>query len=147
MKIAKSLNSDVAPASIAGGVLIGCLMGLMPLGPQTVILLVLLLVLRVNFSVGMVIFGLTKLIHLAVLHFVGAPLGAALLRPGSPARPLFAWMMNVRVLGLVPFENNATAGGFVLGLLLGLGLFYPVVRGVRSYRVHLRERVAASKTY
>ncbi|MAG57796.1 MAG: hypothetical protein CMJ83_16035 [Planctomycetes bacterium] len=145
--VLKSLNGDATPASCAAAVLFGCLVGLVPFGMHTVLFLCLLVVFRVPIGLGLIVGAGMTLLRLALLQWIGAPLGQALLAEGTATRAIIAALMDVPVVGLVPFEMHAVTGGLVMAVGLGVLLWYPTLRAVRGYRSGLRGKLTGSKTY
>ena len=146
LKIVKVLNGDAHPAQVAGGALLGCMLGFTPLlGAHTAALLAALLVFRVNIGTGLLFWGLTKPVALLVLPGLGVPLGQTLLAPESNARAFFAWAQTTPFLGLVEWEKHVVSGGLALGLAAGVLLFVPIVAGIKGYRSLVRERLRQAK--
>ena len=143
----RALNSDASPAACGAGVFIGCLLGLAPFGPQTVLVLLLLLIFRIPVAVALASSAVLKIADVLVIHFLAAPLGAALLSEGSFSRSIVTTLLDLPVIGLVPLERHAVLGGLVVGALLGLALWYPVARAIVAYRRALQEKILENRWY
>jgi len=146
-KLWRALNGDVSPFACGAAVFIGCLIGLTPLGAQTVMLLLLLLIFTVPVSLALLTSAALKLVDLAFAKTISASLGESLLAAGSASRSLVVSLLDIPVVGLVPLERHTVLGGFILGLILGALLWWPVMFGIRSYRRALQERVTQHKWY
>src|SRR3990172_4848475 len=77
----KGLNSDAAPWSCGLAVLLGCVIGLLPLGFHTVLFAGLLLMFRVPVAIGGATAIAAKVVHLALLQWIPLPIR----RPLPPA--------------------------------------------------------------
>lgn len=142
-----NLNGDATPPACGAAVLIGCLLGLTPLGVQTVLLACLLLVFRVPVSLALVTCAGFKALDLLAVHQLAEGLGAWMLEEGAVTREAVVALAQLPVVGLVPFGTHQVTGGVALGLLVGLALAPAVAVGVNAYRRSLKERVTASTMY
>ena len=142
-----ALNGDVSPFSCGAAVFIGCLLGLTPGGIQTVLLLLLLLIFTVPVSVALVTSAILKLLDLVVLKSLTESLGEMMLREGTVTRGLVVTLLDIPVVGLVPLERHGVLGGISVGVILGLLLWIPVMRGISSYRRALRATLTGHRLY
>lgn len=146
LKMIKFLNSDAHPAQIAGGALIGCMLGFTPMvGPHTALLLTFLLIFRVNVGTALFFWGITKPLAFALLPDLGISIGQAMLADGSNTR---AWLVKASltpVIGLVEWKKHAVVGGMVTGAGLGLLLFFPIIAVISGYRAAVKEKIRNSK--
>ena len=121
--LAKALTAESSPEQVALGCSIGIMLGLVPKGNLTaVILLALLFLLRVNILAGLVstaIFTCVGLLCTSGLDWFGEHI----LTIGA-LQPIYAWLYEAPVIPWTDFNNTVTAGGFVIGLFL----VFPVYR-------------------
>ena len=149
LKIIKLLNSDANPAQVAGGALIGCMLGMAPLIGTNMahvgLLFAFLLVFRVNIGTGLLFWGATKPLMFLIQPTIGIPLGAKLVLEGSTTRSWVQTLLETPGLALVEWETHAVTGGLVCGAILGLLLFIPIVSFINAYRTMVKERIRKSK--
>lgn len=143
-KLLKALSSEASPNQLAGGFILGMIIGLTPVTSiHNLLILVLVIVLKVN--IGMVI--------LAFLVFSGV---------AYMADPLFhnfgIWMLeyesmqntwtnmyNNELLAITKFYNTVVLGSFISALVLCIPMFPLTKVGVVQYRKHIHEKVMKTK--
>ena len=139
-KLLKALASEATPAQIAGGVILGMIIGLTPLSsPHNLIILVLLLIFKVN--LGMAFLSFTIFSGIA---YLADPLfhsfGTYLLELESMQETWTAMYEN-EWWALTNFYNTVVIGSFVSAIIFAIPLFPIVTYGVVQYREHIHEKV------
>ncbi|XWN36949.1 MAG: TIGR03546 family protein [Balneola sp.] len=143
-KLLKALSSEASPNQLAGGFVLGMIIGLTPVTSiHNLLILVLVIVLKVN--IGMVI--------LAFLVFSGV---------AYLADPLFhdfgIWMLeyesmqntwtnmyNNELWAITKFYNTVVLGSLISALILCIPMFPLAKIGVKKYRMHIHEKVMNTK--
>ncbi len=139
-KLLKALASEASPNQIAGGIILGMIIGLTPLSSlHNLFIVVLILVLKVN--IGMALLSFTIFSGIA---YLADPLfhsfGVWLLELESMQE---AWtaMYNNEWIALTEFYNTVVIGSFVTAVLLCIPVF-PLARfGVIQYREHIHQKM------
>lgn len=139
-KMLKALASEASPAQIAGGIILGMVIGLTPVfSLHNLFILVLILVLKVNF--GMAILSFTIFSGVA---YLADPLfhsfGIWLLEFES-MQQTWANMYNNEWWALTKFYNTVVIGSFVSAVILCVPMFPLTIFGVKMYRKHINEKV------
>ena len=132
-RILRILNSELTPTQIAIGVVFGMFAGLVPLGPNTVVLLTLALLVRCSFS--------ATLLSLAVFKLIAWPLaplsefvGRAVLTNLTALDPVWRTIVHAPVLAWMELPRYVVFGGYVIGVIIAIPIFLLVYRSVQSYR-------------
>lgn len=143
-KLLKALSSEASPNQLAGGFILGMIIGMTPVASvHNLLIIVLVIVLKVN--IGMVI--------LAFLVFSGV---------AYLADPLFhnfgiwilelegmqdTWtsMYNNEFWAITNFYNTVVIGSLVTAILLCIPMFPLTKIGVEQYRKHIHEKVMKTK--
>lgn len=139
-KLLKALASEASPGQIAGGVILGMIIGLTPLSSlHNLFIVVLILVLKVN--IGMALLSFTIFSGIA---YLADPLfhsfGVWLLELESMQETWTA-MYNNEWIALTEFYNTVVIGSFVTAILLCIPAF-PLARfGVIQYREHIHQKI------
>lgn len=139
-KLLKALASEASPPQIAGGVILGMIIGLTPLSsPHNLIILVLILIFKVNF--GMAILSFTIFSGIA---YLADPLfhsfGTYLLELES-MQETWVSMYNNEWWAFTNFYNTVVMGSFVAAVLLSGPMFPLVIYGVVQYREHIHAKI------
>lgn len=143
-KLLKALASEASPNQLAGGFILGMIIGLTPvMSIHNLIIIVLIIILKVN--IGMAV--------LAFLVFSGF---------AYLADPLFhsfgAWMLelegmqqtwtnlyNNELFAITRFYNTVVLGSLIVALLLCIPMFPLSKIGVEKYRKHIHEKLMKTK--
>ncbi|WP_421772919.1 TIGR03546 family protein [Gracilimonas sp.] len=139
-KLLKALASEASPAQIAGGIILGMIIGLTPLSSlHNLFIVVLILVLKVN--IGMALLSFTIFSGIA---YLADPLfhsfGVWLLELES-MQETWTVMYNNEWVSLTEFYNTVVIGSFVTAILLCIPAF-PLARfGVIQYRKHIHQKI------
>ncbi|MEK7474144.1 MAG: TIGR03546 family protein [Candidatus Coatesbacteria bacterium] len=128
------LNRDATPKAIAGGMALGFIIGMTPFTSlHNLIVLGLLIVLRVNFTSGMLAWGVFSGVGY-LLDPLSNKIGYWLLTlPGLKAT--WTGMYNTPVIPWTKFNNTLTLGSLVLSVLLALPVYFILKWAVVQYRV------------
>ncbi len=146
-KIYKTLSADASPEAIAFGFLFGFILGFIPLlSGLGLFLIASLLILRVQISSALIALAIGKSLALLGLSALYLPVGEILLEPQG-LHGFWTWFLNLPVVAWLDLDRHAITGGAVLGLLLGLVLFYPIRSLVIGYRRFLHDRVSSNKFF
>lgn len=141
----KILRSAASPGQIAGGFILGMIIGLTPLFSLHN-LLVLLLIIILNVNIGMAIFSFTLF---SLFSFLLDPLfhnfGFYILVEITSLRSLYIDMYNVPVLALSKFNNTVVMGSFVTSLILLIPMYFFMKRFVVIYREKLDPKIEQLK--
>ncbi len=132
-KIIKVLNSETAPWQISLAVCFAMLAGLTPLiSLHNIIVLLLVLTIRVNFStflVGLALFsGIAYLLD-PLFHQIGLSVLTL-----APLQPMWTAMYNSDFWRLAYFNNSVLCGSLVFALSLFIPLFFIARWGIIKYR-------------
>jgi uncharacterized protein (TIGR03546 family) len=136
------LQSEDSPWQVAGGVMLGCFFGFLPVNtPQSTLLFLLIMFFNVNNGAALVSAALFAAVA-ALLDPLAHRIGYALLVGNDALTPLWTALSNLPLVPFTRFNNTVVLGSTVLALVLGL----PVLFGSRwlllYYRAHWRERVS-----
>ncbi len=143
-KLLKALASEASPGQIAGGIILGMIIGLTPVSSlHNVFIVILILVLKVN--IGMAILSFTIFSGIA---YLADPLfhsfGVWLLEMES-MQQTWTNMYNNEWIALTNFYNTVVLGSFVTAILLCIPAFPLAKYGVVQYREHIHEKVQKLK--
>ncbi len=146
-KIYKALSADASPSAIAFAVLFGITLGFVPLLSGIGLLLIAsLLIFRVQVSSALLAMALGKAIAYAGAYKLFLPVGEKLLEPEA-FHGFWTWFLNLPVIAWLDLYYHAIIGGAVLGIALGLALFFPVRQLIVGYRRFVHDRVSKNKFF
>ncbi|MFN1835776.1 TIGR03546 family protein [Balneola sp. MJW-20] len=139
-KLLKALASEASPSQIAGGFILGMIIGLTPLSSfHNLIVLILILVLRVNMGMAILSFMVfSGIAYLADNQF--HQFGIWLLELESMQNTWSA-MYEVEWIAMSRFYNTVVLGSLVTSLILLTPMFFLIKLGVVQYREKIHERV------
>lgn len=145
LKIVKSimttLHSSVSPNQIAGGCVLGMLLGLLPAKTLlTVFLAVIVLILNVNIGSAMLVATLTALVAFFLDPLFHAT-GHFLLVKSAGLTPLWTKLYNMPLIPFTRFNNTVVLGSLAVGLLLSGPVFLFMRWFVVYYRAHYAQKV------
>ena len=132
-RLFRILNSELTPTQIAVGVLFGMFAGLVPLGPNTIVLLALALLVRCSFSATLLSLAVFKLIAWPLAP-VSEAVGRAVLTNLTAFDPLWRTVVHAPVLAWMELSRYVVFGGYVIGILIAIPILLLVYRLVQSYR-------------
>jgi len=144
-KLLKALSSGESPRQIAGGFILGMILGLTPFWSlHNLVVILLVIILSVNISMAIfswLIFSAFAYLLDPLFH----SLGYWLLVDVTALRGLWTAMYNIPVVPLTRFNNTVVLGSFVSSLVLLVPMFFVVKRGVVLYREKIHDRVQKLK--
>ena len=144
-KLIKILRSAASPNQIAGGFILGMVMGLTPLfSLHNLLIFIIVVILNVNFT--MVIFSIAICSGFAYLFDpLFHDLGYYLLVDVKSLHGLWTSMYNIPIVALSKFNNTVVMGSFVSSIVLMLPGFFLVKYGVIGYREKIDARIQKLK--
>ncbi len=143
-KLFKALNADASPEEIAGGIVLGAIIGLTPLiALHNLLIFILIIILKVNISAAVfssLLFGIIGYGVDPVAHIIGERL---LLTEGL--NNLWTTLYNIPVIPLTKFNNTVVLGSIIISLVIMLPLFVFSKKFVVIYREKLQQKVQKFK--
>ena len=143
-KLLKALNADAAPSEVAGGVVLGAVIGITPtFSLHNLIILVLLIIVKVNISAAIfsaIVFGIAGYAVDGVSHSIGRYL---LFSP--PLERLWVFLYNTPLLALARLHNTVVLGSLLVSFIIMLPLFALSKKFVLYYRSNLKQKVDKMK--
>ncbi|MEQ9264436.1 MAG: TIGR03546 family protein [Balneolaceae bacterium] len=139
-KLLKALSSEASPSQIAGGVILGMIIGLTPIASfHNLIIVVLIIILKVN--IGMAILGFFVFSGVAYLadplfHSIGTSI---LENQGLQAT--FTSMYDSEWWAMTRFYNTVVIGSFISAVILSIPMFPVTIFGVNQYRDKVHAKV------
>lgn len=135
-KILKVLNSQASPWQIGWAVALGLFCGILPFGPLTLLILLLVCLLTVNLSVYFVVWALTE----GLMLLLAQPL-EQLTWHYARNDSLLQFLAASETAQFLHLHHTLTLGAFVLGLLLLVPLAWLSQLLVRQYRSRVMSSV------
>lgn len=144
-KLLKALSSGESPSQIAGGFILGMILGLTPFWSlHNLVVILLIIIIRVNIS--MAIFSwLFFSVFAYLLDPLFHSLGYWLLVDVTALKGLWTGMYNTSGLPLTRFNNTVVLGSLVSSLVLLAPMFFLAKKGVILYREKIHDRVQKLK--
>lgn len=139
------LVQNTSPSEIALGAAVGVMIGMVPKANLTAqLLLVLLMLLRTNATVGLAVAALVSL-----LGFIYDPLaniiGYALLAKTPALTGLWTKLYNMPIIPWTAFNNTLVLGNLILGAALFAPAFFAARKAAVYYHTNLADKVKQSK--
>jgi len=146
-KLIKILRSGASPNQIAGGFVLGMMIGLIPLWSlHNLIFLFLIIILNVNLAMAIFSF-----IIFSGIAYLLDPLfhqtGYFLLVKVSLLHPLWTYLYNLPIVPFTRFYNTIVMGSTTNAIILAIPIFYLVKKGVINYREHIDKRIQKLKFF
>lgn len=139
-KLIKILSSAATPSQIAGGFVLGMIIGLTPVFALHN-LVVFLLIMLLNVNIAVAIFGFALFSGIAyLLDPVFHSMGYYLLVDVPGLRHLWITMYNTPILALSRYNNTVVMGSFTGAVILIIPMFFLSSYSVRYYRRTLHSR-------
>lgn len=143
-KLLKALASEASPAQIAGGFILGMVIGLTPLfSIHNLVIVFLIIILKVNIGMAILSFlifsGIAYLADPAFHNF-----GTWLLEKDS-LQAMWTSMYDNEFWAITKFYNTVVLGSFLIASALCIPMFPLAQVGVVQYRKHIHERVMKTK--
>ena len=146
-KLYKILSSNSSPAAIGFGVAFGTVAGCVPVFSGLMFLMLLMvLIFRVQTSTALFAWGITRLASKAFLARAFEGLGESLLE-AEALKGFWTFFLNLPVVAWLGLDRYAIMGGAVVGVLLGIMLFFAVRHLVVAYRRFLHEKVSTNRFF
>lgn len=147
-KIGKTLRGQAKPYQILSAAVLGALIGFAPPVSQAPLYMIgvilLLAILNANFFIATFTAAVCKLLALALTP-VSFELGLVLV--DGPIQPLFKMLVNAPVSAWMGFEYYITAGGTVLGIIVGVAIGIGWIRLISGFRKKMANIEANSEKY
>jgi len=143
-KLIVALNSNSRPSELASGIAFGFLLALIPGGNLLWIgIFVIAFFLKHNIAAMLLSLGLFRL-FISVFDPLLDNIGGFILSIPQ----LYNFFTNLNNIPLFPysnFNNSIVMGGFVLGIILWLPVFFFITFAVKIYRGKIASKIAGSK--
>jgi len=136
-KLIRILRSAAAPSQIAGGFILGMIIGLTPLWSlHNLVVLFLIIVLNVN--IGMALFSFALFSGIAYLFDpLFHELGFYILVDLTGLREAWTGLYNVPIIALSKFNNTVVMGSLLSSLILLIPVYFGSKKGVVWYRENI----------
>lgn len=140
-KLLKALSSDASPGQIAGGFVLGMILGLTPFWSlHNLIVILLIILIRVNIS--MAIFSFLIFSGIAYLFDpLFHSLGYVILVDATFLHGFWVALYNLPLLALSNFNNTVVMGSLVVSLVLVFPMYPLTEKGVVFYREQIDAKV------
>jgi len=140
-KLIKILHSGATPGQIAGGFILGMIMGLTPFWSLHNLIVVLILIL-LNVNIAMAIFAFLVCSMFAyLLDPLFHSFGYFLLVDLTFMKGIYTTLYGVPIIALSHFNNTVVMGSLVSSIILLIPVFILVKRGVIQYRESVMTRM------
>lgn len=140
-KILKILRSNESPNQIAGGFILGMIMGMAPFWSLFGVFLVFILIIfNLNIASALLayaVFSMVVFLADPLIH----QLGYWLLAEVQWLKPLWTYLYHAPLVPYTSFNNTVYLGSIVVSLLLAVPVFIAVKKFVVNYREKYEERV------
>jgi len=144
-KLLKALKSGESPAQLAGGFVLGMIMGLTPFwNLHNLLIFILILIIRVNISMailGFAVFSGFAYLFDPLFH----SLGFWALVDVNALKSFWTSIYNTPVGALTNFNNTVVLGSLLISLILVLPVFLLTKVGVVQYREKIDAKVQKLK--
>lgn len=143
-KLLKALSSEASPNQLAGGFILGMIIGLTPvLSVHNLVILVLIIILKVNIGMAILAFLIfSGIAYLAdpLFHSFGI-----WILENDGLQETWTSMYNNELWAITKFYNTVVIGSFISALVLCVPMFPLTKVGVVQYRKHIHEKVMKTK--
>ncbi|OAN61937.1 TIGR03546 family protein [Balneola sp. EhC07] len=143
-KLLKALSSEASPNQLAGGFILGMIIGLTPvLSVHNLLILVLIIILKVNIGMAILAFLIfSGIAYLAdpLFHSFGI-----WILENDGLQDTWTSMYNNELWAITKFYNTVVIGSFISALVLCVPMFPLTKVGVLQYRKHIHEKVMKTK--
>ncbi|MFY0696832.1 MAG: TIGR03546 family protein [Balneola sp.] len=143
-KLLKALSSEASPNQLAGGFILGMIIGLTPvLSVHNLLILVLIIILKVNIGMAILAFLIfSGIAYLAdpLFHSFGI-----WILENDGLQDTWTSMYNNELWAITKFYNTVVIGSFISALVLCIPMFPLTKVGVVQYRKHIHEKVMKTK--
>lgn len=143
-KLLKALASEASPSQIAGGFVLGMIIGLTPLlSLHNLVIVILIIILKVN--IGMAIFSFLIFSGIAWLADPAFHSFGTWILENESLQSTWTAMYNNEWWAMTRFYNTVVIGSFLIALGLILPMFPLSMVFVNQYRKHIHARVQKLK--
>ncbi len=143
-KLLKELSSEAEPSQLAGGFILGMIIGLTPvMSLHNLLIVVLILVLKVN--IGMAILSFAVFSGVAYLADPAFHAFGVWMLENENFKGLWTSMYDNEWLAMTRFYNTVVLGSFVAAVILCVPMFPLTMVGIKQYRVHIHAKVQKLK--
>ncbi len=143
-KLLKELSSEAEPSQLAGGFILGMIIGLTPvMSLHNLLIVVLILILKVN--IGMAILSFAVFSGVAYLADPAFHAFGVWMLENESFKGLWTSMYDNEWLAMTRFYNTVVLGSFVAAVILCVPMFPLTMVGIKQYRVHIHARVQKLK--
>lgn len=143
-KLVKALSSEASPNQLAGGFILGMIIGLTPVvSVHNLVILVLIIILKVNIGMAILAFLIfSGIAYLAdpLFHSFGI-----WMLENDGLQDTWTSMYNNELWAITKFYNTVVIGSFISALVLCVPMFPLTKVGVVQYRKHIHEKVMKTK--
>lgn len=143
-KLLKALSSEASPNQLAGGFILGMIIGLTPvLSVHNLLILVFIIILKVNIGMAILAFLIfSGIAYLAdpLFHSFGI-----WILENDGLQDTWTSMYNNELWAITKFYNTVVIGSFISALVLCIPMFPLTKVGVVQYRKHIHEKVMKTK--
>lgn len=140
-KLIKILHSGASPGQIAGGFILGMILGLTPFLSLHNLLVVLIIIL-LNVNIAVAIFSFAIFSGFAyLLDPLFHSFGYILLVDLTFLHGFYTWLYNMPVVALTNFNNTVVMGSLISSIILLIPVFFLVKSGVIRYRSTVLQRM------
>jgi uncharacterized protein (TIGR03546 family) len=141
-KLIKILRSAASPSQIAGGFILGMVIGLSPTFLSLTNLVIILIIIILNVNITTAIFAMAIFSGFAyLLDPAFHSLGYSVLVDSNGLRNLWVMFYNAPLVPFTRFNNTIVMGSFIVALILLLPMFFLVKRFIIQYREKYEPRV------
>ncbi len=141
-KLIKILRSAASPSQIAGGFILGMIIGLSPTFLNLINLFMIFLIIILNVNIATAIFSYVIFSALGyILDPVFHSLGYNVLVNVSWLKGLWTSLYNVPMFPFTRYNNTVVMGSMITSLILLVPMFYLIKRFIINYREKYEPRV------
>lgn len=145
--IYRTLSADASPAAVAFGIALGVVLGCVPLlSGLGLVFIAAVLVFRVQLSAMLLALGLAKALLATGLGLLFVPVGETVLET-QWLRPFWTHALNLPVVAWLDLDRCAVTGGAVVGIAMGVVVFWPVRKLVVAYRDFLHAPLSHNRFF
>ncbi len=145
-KLLKILRSGATPPQIAGGFILGMIIGLLPSFWNPINILVILLIIILNVNIATALFSFALFSGIAYLMDPAFhSLGYFLLADVRALYGFWTTLYNIPFVPFTGFNNTVVLGSFIAALILLFPVFWLVKRFIIRYREKYEPRVQQLK--
>ena len=143
-KLFVALNNNSRPGELASGIAFGLLLAFVPAGNLLwFALFILAFFIKHNIAALLLSMGLFRL-FIPIFDPLLDRIGGVILQISS-FQNFFSVLYNIPLVSYSNFNNTVVMGGFLLGIILWLPVFYLLIVLIKIYRKKIAPKIANSK--